>query len=57
MEFHLAPSCLGVREAESIPRFKLDERSFDVSDGIKTQTDALGYSRYLTTRGPGTSLS
>jgi hypothetical protein len=57
MEFHLAPSCLWVREPESIPRFKLDQRSFDVSDGVKTQTDALGYSRYLTTRGPGTGLN
>ena len=57
MEFHLAPSCLWLREAQDIPRFKLDQRAFDVSDGVKRQTDALGYSRYLTTRGPGTGLN
>jgi len=48
MEFTLPPSCLWVREFQDIPRFKLDQRSFDVSDGVKTQTDELDYTRYLT---------
>lgn len=50
MEFYLPPSCLWISEFEDLPRFKLDQRSFDVSGGVKTQTDALGYTRYLTTK-------
>lgn len=57
MEFHLSPSCLWISEFQDITRFKLDQRSFDVSDGVKTQTDALGYTRYLTKKGPGTGLN
>ena len=53
----LAPSCLWLSEFQDIPRFKLDQRSFDVSDGVKTQPDALGYTRYLTKKGPGTGLN
>lgn len=57
MEFHLSPSCLWISEFQDITRFKLDHRSFDVSDGVKTQTDALGYTRYLTRKEPGTGLN
>ncbi len=57
MEFTLAPSCLWVREFQDIQRFKLDQRSFDVSDGVTTQTDELDYTRYLTKRGPARGAS
>lgn len=48
MEFILPPRCLRLREFQDITRIKLDQRSFDVSDGVTTQTDALDYTRYLT---------
>lgn len=50
MKFTLPPGCLWVREFQDIHRFKLDQRSYDVSDGIATQTDELAYTRYLTKR-------
>ncbi|GAA1915456.1 hypothetical protein GCM10009737_16080 [Nocardioides lentus] len=44
------PNCLQKREFQNIPKYKVNQKSYDVAGGPKTEADALAYTRFLTAR-------
>lgn len=50
LSFTVPAGCLWIYEFEKLPRYKVDQRSFDVVDGVKRLDDELDRTRLLTRR-------